>query len=78
MTVKEAYANVHNLQSIAKNLRLLHQYFLNQPKEQIQEIEETHGMSMPLKNALEAAELYLTQDAEQLTERIENTEIEIP
>ena len=60
MKVKDAKKRLKELERLAKNMRLINQYFLNCTDEELEEIAETHGINCPIKKVTEEAteELY--------------------
>ena len=48
MTVKEANNRYEYLKNLSNNLRLIEQYFLNVPEEELEVIAEGHGLNAPI------------------------------
>ena len=48
MTVKEANNRYEYLKKLSNNLRLIEQYFLNVPEEELEVIAEGHGLNAPI------------------------------
>ena len=77
MTVREANERLKELERLAKNTRLVNQYFLQLSDEELENIADKHGIDSPIKNVMSE----VTEEMYSLTEKyqvaIEESEIKL-
>lgn len=77
MTVKEANMRLKELERLAKNTRLVNQYFLQLSEEELEKIADKHGIDSPVKNVMSALTEEIYSMAEKYKEAIEEAEIKL-
>lgn len=75
MTVKEANKRLEELERLAKNVRLLNQYFLQLSEEELEKIADRHGIDSPVKNIMLEVTEEMHSVAEKYKRAIEKAEI---
>ena len=77
MTVREANERLKELERLAKNTRLVNQYFLQLSDEELENIADKHGIDSPIKNVMSEVteEMYSLADKYQVD--IEESEIKL-
>lgn len=77
MTVKEANKRLEELERLAKNTRLINQYFLQLSEEELEKIADKHGINSPIKNVMSGATEEMYSVAEKYKRAIEEAEIKL-
>lgn len=77
MTVKEANARLKELERLAKNTRLVNQYFLQLSEDELEKIANRHGMDSPVKNIMSEVTEKMYSMAEKYKKSIEESEIKL-
>ena len=77
MTVKEANKRLEELERLAKNTRLINQYFLQLSEEDLEKIADKHGINSPIKNVMSEVTEEMYSAAEKYKRAIEEAEIKL-
>lgn len=77
MTVREANERLKELERLAKNTRLVNQYFLQLSDEELENIADKHGIDSPIKNVMSEATEEMYSLAEKYQVAIEESEIKL-
>lgn len=75
MKVKEANERLKELECLAKNVRLINQYFLQLSDEELEKIADKHGINSPIKNVMSGAIEEMYSIVEKYKRSIEEAEI---
>ena len=77
MTVREANERLKELERLAKNTRLVNQYFLQLSDEELENIADKHGIDSPIKNVMSKVTEEMYSLAEKYQVAIEESEIKL-
>ncbi len=77
MTVREANERLKELERLAKNTRLVNQYFLQLSDEELENIADKHGIDSPIKNVMSEVTEEMYSLAEKYQVAIEESEIKL-
>ena len=77
MTVREANERLKELERLAKNTRLVNQYFLQLSDEELENIADKHGIDSPIKNVMSEVTEEIYSLAEKYQVAIEESEIKL-
>lgn len=77
MTVKEANKRLEELERLAKNTRLINQYFLQLSEEDLEKIADKHGINSPIKNVMSKVTEEMYSATERYKRAIEEAEIKL-
>lgn len=77
MTVKEANSRLKELERLAKNTRLVNQYFLQLSEDELEKIANRHGMDSPVKNIMSEVTEKMHSMVDKYKKAIEESEIKL-